>query len=404
MKPKLRPLDTQWINHDDQPVLVLRDRLDLSGKAVAVPAALTPLLVLCDGTREPSGMRAAFELQTGIKLSQEMVDRFIAQFDEVLMLDSPRYAQAMADARAAYRAAPYRPPALADKSYPGDPDELRLAFERYLAQADGQASAAPSGTVRGVVCPHIDYTRGGPVYARTWQRAATAVREAEVIIVLGTDHMGAEGALTLTRQRYATPWGPLPLAEDVIEAMAAALGEEEAFAEELHHRSEHSLELGITWLHYFLGDRQPEVVPILCGGFHVYTEGLGDPAEVPAYERAFRAVAETTKGRRVLVVAAADLAHVGPAFGDAEPLGPAEKSALAANDKVRLAAACSADAAAFLAVLRREQDRQRVCGLPPIYFALRLLGDAKGEVVTYDQCPADDDGGSLVSIAGLILT
>ena len=91
---------------------------------------------------------------------------------------------------------------------------------------------------------------------------------------------------------------------------------------------------------------------------------------------------------------------MGPAFDDPAPLGPREHAALRAADERRLAAACTGDAAAFFAVLREEGDCQRVCGLPPIYFSLRLLDGAKGEVVTYDQCPAEN--GSVVSIAGVV--
>ena len=34
---------------------------------------------------------------------------------------------------------------------------------------------------------------------------------------------------------------------------------------------------------------------------------------------------------------------------------------------------------------------------------LRLLGPMEGESMGYDQCPADVDGGSLVSIVGALL-
>ena len=401
MNPKLRPLDMHWAEHDGEPVLVLRDRLDLAGKVVGVPAALAPLLALCDGTRDEGRLRAAFELQTGIRLPAPTLTRFLAQLDETLLLDSPRYAAARAAILADYRAAPFRPPALAGQSYPADPVALRGYFDNLCAEAPEPVDPTPP---RGLICPHIDYMRGGPVYARTWQRAAEAVRQAEVVIVFGTDHMGAPGALTPTRQRYATPWGPLPLASAVVEAMAEALGEEAAFAEELHHRSEHSLELAITWLHYLRGERPVEVAPVLCGSFYPFSEGPADPAALPVYDEVMAAIQAATRGRRTLVVAAADLAHVGPAFGDERPLGLLDKQRLAANDERRLAAACTGDAAAFLGVLREERDRQRVCGLPPIYFSLRLLGAAQGQVVTYAQCPADAEAGSLVSVAGVVYT
>jgi len=63
--------------------------------------------------------------------------------------------------------------------------------------------------VAGVISPHIDYQRGGPVYAAVWQRAAGAIRGAELVIVFGTDHSGGPGKLTralrITRKQNALP-------------------------------------------------------------------------------------------------------------------------------------------------------------------------------------------------------
>ena len=73
-----------------------------------------------------------------------------------------------------------------------------------------------NGNLVGLISPHIDYPRGWRTYARTWQLAADAVEEAELVILLGTDHGGGAGALTLTRQNYATPWGVLPTARRIL--------------------------------------------------------------------------------------------------------------------------------------------------------------------------------------------
>ena len=61
------------------------------------------------------------------------------------------------------------------------------------------------------------------------------------------------------------------------------------------------------------------------------------------------------------------------------------------------------DASGFLDLSRSEGDARRMCGLAPIYMALRLLGRTNGEAVGYEQCPADVDGSSLVSIVGVLL-
>jgi hypothetical protein len=60
------------------------------------------------------------------------------------------------------------------------------------------------------------------------------------------------------------------------------------------------------------------------------------------------------------------------------------------------------DAAGFFRVIADTGDRQNICGLPPTYVALRLMGAVEGELAGYAQCPADDEGTSVVSICGMV--
>src|SRR5207247_2694204 len=70
-------------------------------------------------------------------------------------------------------------------------------------------------------------------------------------------------------------------------------------------------------------------------------------------------------GRRVAFVAGADLAHVGPRFGDAEPVSPEEAARLAGADRAMLETVTAGDADAFFADVARDGDARRVCGLSP---------------------------------------
>lgn len=407
VRPKLRPLDTQWHEHQGQPVLVLRDRLGLSQQVVAVPPALALLLSLCDGTRDLATLRAAFELRTGMRLTLDEVRALIDRLDAALLLEGPRLEAARAEALAAYRAAPARAAALAGTVYPADPAELENACRAYIERGAAlepppELAADALDAVRGVVSPHIDYQRGGPVYGRVWSLARAAAEEAELVIALGTDHSGSGGSWTLTVQHYATPWGVLPTERRLVEQLSEIFGAA-AFAEELHHRGEHALELALVWLHYVRGGRPVPVVPIIFGSFHEVMQGNGEPADDARCAAALDVLRAAAAARRTLVVVGADLAHVGPTFGDALPFGPVERARLRASDVASLQALCRGDAAGFLGTIRAEADARRICGLPPIYFALRLLAPTRGIVVAYDQCPADSQGGSWVSIAGALL-
>ena len=408
-RPVLRPVEPRWITYQGEQRLWLRDPLALSERMVLVPAVVAPLVALLDGERTPSGIKAAFEVRYGTRLPSGFVEQFLAALQEAALLFGPAYAAARERVLADYRAAPFRPPALAGNGYPADPEALHQLLARYAAEARVNGAARANGRLRGLITPHIDYARGGAEYARAWLPARAAVAAAELVVIFGTDHAGSAGALTLTRQRYATPWGPFPQDQAVVERLVAALGEEAAFAEELHHRSEHSIELATVWLHWLLreagrADDLPPLVPILCGSFAPYTHGAADPLADRARAQALAALRAATAGRRVLVVASADLAHVGPAFGDERGWDVFARASLKASDERLLAVAATGDPADFLATLRTDQDAHRICGLPPIYWALHALDGAVGETLGYDQCPADEAGASWVTIAGMAYT
>jgi len=403
MQPKLRAIEARLVQQGGQPAIMLRDPLQLSSQAIFLRPQLAPLLELCDGTRDESALRAALAVRAGIRLTPTALEHILAQLDDALLLDNERFAQAYAAALQEFRAAPYRAPGLAGITYPARCEELRAMLQGYMDSAPDPGRQTEDRPIRGLVSPHIDYQRGGPVYAQVWSRVAEAIREAEIVIIFGTDHLSGEAGLTLTRQHYATPWGVLPTAHHVVEAMAQAMGDQVAFREELHHRVEHSIELATVWLHYLLGDRSCALVPILCGPFQRFVTGEAPPGQDATMSAAIEALRAATASSRTIVVAAGDLAHVGPAFGDPYPVDLVGRARLTTADQQLMAAICVGDAEAFFQRVKEEQDRRRICGLPPIYLTLRYLDGATGEASGYMQCPADQRGTSLVSICGVVL-
>lgn len=403
VQPKVRPLITEWVRADGDVCLALRDPDELLPGTALIPAGIAPVLELCNGEHTLAAMQAALSVRYGMSLPIEALQSLVAQLEEALILESERVRAARQEACRAYRNAPCRPPALAGASYPADPDELTAMLARFEDAAGPPAELRANG-VRGIVSPHIDYQRGGTVYARTWQHAQNAAREAEIVVIFGTDHAGSPGTLTPTRQDYATPWGSLPTDQGIVDRLEAAWGDDSLFDEELHHRKEHSIELAAVWLHYVRQGEPVALAPILCGSFLPFTTSEAGPGENGRFVASITALRDALAGRRALVVAAADLAHVGPAFGDPQPLEQKEKEDLRRFEHELLAAVCQGDAEGFLGRLRQSGDKQKVCGLPPIYAALHLLGPVAGRVVDYAQCPADDAAGSVVSVAGVVWT
>jgi AmmeMemoRadiSam system protein B len=398
--PKLRAVDPRPIVQNGRQGILLRDPLQLSEQTVVVPSPLHLVLAYCDGTREDArALSASLAIRQGLRISPDVISQLLQALDETYLLDNATCARARAGALAAYRAAPCRPANSAGQSYPDSADQLKQRLDGYLASLDGDLGAGSE--IRGLVSPHIDYGRGGPVYARVWKQAADAASYADLALILGTDHYGSPGSLTLTRQHYATPFGVLPTAGDVVDALAEALGEQAAFDQELNHRSEHSIELAAVWLHHMRDGRPCDLVPVLCGSFHHFTHEDADASDDPALAALIEAFRAATAGRRVLVVAAADLAHVGPAFGG-HPVDFGGRARLQAADEALVDHMRAGDAEGFLGEIRRTSDRNNVCGVPPIYLALRLLQPVKGDLVAYDRCPADGQGTSLVTVCGIV--
>lgn len=403
-KPRLRPLDFQPVSHQGQPMWLLRDPMQYSQYQLIFPPLLAQMLVYCDGEHTLEQIQTVLSQDAGFPVPRAPLEEALAQLDEALLLENERFQQAKQASMAAYRALPYRPPALAGLGYPADSEELDHLFGEYGANDNLHGWQPWNG--RGIVSPHIDYQRGGRVYAQVWRRAWPAIAEADLILMFGTDHNGGLGTITLTEKPYATPYGVLPTDMAMVERIAAALGPQNAFALELNHRHEHAIELSAVWLHHSyrqLGIEPRPMIPILCGSFHHFVTNGHHPASDPQLNILLDILKQESEGKRVLAVASVDLAHVGPNFGDPFVMDKIRRQKLQEQDEQLMEATRTGAAATFYQEIAQVQDQNRICGFSSIYLMLRYLENQSGRTVAYSQCPADPQDHSLVSICGLLL-
>ena len=187
--PKLRDLQPTPASQEGRRAILLRDPLQLADRSVVIPAELAPLLTLLDGSRDRASLRRTLADHFGIETTEAEIQEWLETFDQACLLENDRAAQAMASRLEDYRCAPHRPPLLAGDTYPDEPGALRELLERYIKASDVRPVDRP---VRGLISPHIDFARGGPIYAGVWTAARAAVRAAECLIILGTDHQGED--------------------------------------------------------------------------------------------------------------------------------------------------------------------------------------------------------------------
>jgi len=413
--PKLRAVDVRPHKQNGHIYYLLADPLELSEDSLLVPQGFGPLLALCDGSQSnASALSRTLAQRYQLTIDAVSVRQILEALDAAHLLENERSAAAIERKSAQYRALSARPTSHAGLAYPDDPKALAHLLDGYLdapVSPRGVADrASRNGSVSrqemtGVFSPHIDYARGGPVYARTWQAAAEVVQAAELVILIGTDHYGSD-LFTLTRQSYATPFGLLPTATDVVDDLVQAVGEDAAYTGELRHLQEHSLELVAVWLQHARRGKPVALVPVLVGGLRGFFAGASSPSADGRIRRFVETVQRHAVTRRTLVVASGDLAHVGSAFGG-QALNLASRARLCAADDGLVERMVAGDAEGFYQSIRRVQDRNNVCGVTPGYLTLKILEGMGGEGVrgqrlAYDICPADEADTSAVTIGGFV--
>ena len=106
------------------------------------------------------------------------------------------------------------------------------------------------------------------------------------------------------------------------------------------------------------------------------------------------------RGDQVMWLGVGDLAHVGPRFGDMEPVSDDDRDSLERRDQQTLTPVLSGDAPSFFGEIRRERDRRRILGLGAIYTFLRASRASSGSLRCYAQCSVGP--GSYISTASIV--
>ncbi|MDQ3809103.1 MAG: AmmeMemoRadiSam system protein B, partial [Chloroflexota bacterium] len=199
-----------------------------------------------------------------------------------------------------------------------------------------------------------------------------------------------------------TPLGPVAADREFLARLQRLWGRD-LFEGEFAHASEHSIELQAVYLRS-LGITAP-IAPLLCDSLHSLVPpgmGPGEAGLLAAFVGALRE-ALVQDGRRVTLIAAVDLAHVGRRFGDSWLVDAARARQIGQDDRQTLALVLAPDADAFYEQVMRDNDARRICGLTPLYVLAALMAAEKraGELLRYTQW-IDSDGWSSVTFASAV--
>jgi hypothetical protein len=400
--PRLRPLEAFPLETDGRKVVGLRDPAGLTDSVVLIPLPLLEIVALFDGERTVLDIQELYMRRHGQMLFRDEIEELVAMLDEHGFLDSPAFAERRERIEAEFRESPTRSAVHAGKAYAGEPEALRAQLDGFFSPPDGPGLPGERSTssVRAVIAPHIDFHRGGPVYAWAYREVAEKC-DADLFVIFGTCHAGMADPFALTLKDYDTPLGPAQVDREFCDGLARRWGGD-LLRSELVHRGEHSIEFQAVFLKYlFEGRRGFTLVPILTSFLHENLIRGVEPESDPRIPRFFEALGETVNacGRRVCLVAGADLAHVGPRFGDARPVSGARLRQVEREDRAMLEAVTAGDARGFYEAVAADGDSRRICGVSPIYTLLRCLEQSSGQLLRYAQWPDPQGTVTFASVA-----
>jgi hypothetical protein len=401
--PPLRYIDAFPVDQAGQRYICLRDPEGIvEGQIVLTPAAFFVATQL-NGESDVRAIQRAFAQQFGGQAASEDILRIVNALDEQGFLCSERFEARRQHVEQAFLESALRSAYLAGKSYAAQAGALRTFLDAQFTTRDGgpgEAPGAQSGSgdpLRCLIAPHIDFHRGGHAYARAYLELFKQ-GQPEVVIIFGVAHVSPPTPFVLTRKAFDTPFGALLTDQGLVRQLEAACSWD-PYAYERVHRTEHSIEFQAVMLSYLYGPHV-RIVPVLCSTFGSELGGV-EPADI-AGVRAFLDACQdivAVLGKRVSVIAGADLAHVGRRFGDAVDISEPIVQGVAKRDREDLQYVTAGDAEGFYRSVMQDRNERRICGLNCIYASLKTIARSgvTGELLHYDY--AHDPAGGIVSFA-----
>ena len=265
-----------------------------------------------------------------------------------------------------------RQPAVANRFYPGSPEELRRVVAQLLpAQHTDRKEAIAA------IAPHAGYVYSGGLAAAT----IGSLQVPETTVILGPNHHGRGAAVAVSTSSWQLPGGIVPCDAALADSILAA--SPLITADELAHQYEHSLEVQVP----FLQAVQPNLALVPIALSQISYDSCREVA-------AALATAITAHSKKVLLLASTDMTHY------------ESRHAASAKDHRALDRVLAMDANGLYHTIVTE--RISMCGFIPVTITLlaaKQLGATTVELVGYtDSGEASGDTDQVVGYAGLIIS
>ncbi len=415
--PRLRYVDAIPIEEKQEVYFYIRDPLEIASSPLVLSPVEFYILTLMDGKHSIPDIRRAFaERFNGLLLPDHHVEKLIDVLESHYYLDSPGFYQRLTEIKREFTESSVRKAWHAGVSYPDDPEVLQQQLDEFYSSPTGagmpgehvDGKTIPHSSLNGtwqypaVMVPHIDLRVGGVAYTHAYRYLLEA-GEFDLFIILGVAHFGGQGFYTVTEKDFETPFGVVPTDREFIHRWEQAAGMR-LTAEEWIHRSEHSIEFQLLFMQHLI--KTPfQIVPVLCGSAEPYLQNpathLEDVPQVRSLLDGLRtAIREAPK--RVALILSVDLAHLGPKFGDSQPITETELKLIEAADHQMFDVLSRWDRPAYTDLVSMDLLPRRVDAVTAVFTLLHIFREGEGKLLRYEQ-NFQEDTQSVVSYASMAL-
>jgi len=427
-QPKLRPVRGFPFQHEGETLLGLADAQQISDRILYTAPAAQMILPHLNGEKDLDTILG----EVGKGLTREMLETFVCQLDQAGLLEGPVFDELLASVRADYESSDLLPPGASEmftkmainKSLDRDLGEdvtdeeltehaqesVAKQFDTWIDEALKDAQDPSFDELpHAIIAPHIDYPRGWQSYASVYGRLRVVDRPDRVII-LGTNHFGRGTGVVGCDKGYETPLGACPLDKEALETLRNELGDansDRLLENRYDHEREHSIECQLMWLqHAFGANEQGEHIKVLGVLVHDPTVNNGESYDgnglaFEPFAAALKRTIESLPGR-TLVIASADLSHVGPQHGDPKPLAGDDKeiaqarNRVVAHDREMLGHVGKGAADELISAMAWMQNPTRWCSIGCLGAMLKVVDADEIKMIQY-TASMDPNGLSMVT-------
>ena len=380
-RPRLRPVEAVPLGDGREGHFAVHDPMGIAKAVLTVTEPALFILSLFDGRHDLRDVMRRFEARYGQPVQSETLTDMLRNLESASLLHGPAFEAHVAALQDEYRLSPVRASICADQI--GTGEDAQSCFRSMLQPGEGASER--NGCIVGVVAPHLDFERGKPCYELAY-RALQGRPCPDRCVILGTNHCGWSMSVVATGKAFETPLGVTEVDTAFLEALEQRCGVN-LREHELDHRREHSVELQLICLQHLFGADSFTIAPFLCPD----PSGPTGTKPVDGHGIDLRdfaiALRETIgdSGGDTLVVAGADLSHIGRQFGDTFAIDPPLLKSLEERDRGVLAHLEASRPDDFLSALTADHNATRVCSAGCMYVLATVLEDAACELKGYHQ-------------------